>query len=171
MSIHYSKYNLNTYANTPYFWDQLPDGYLLFDVLMKCRAFRRLPPNLKKLAGLSKQWFLRKNPGGVYGIGEYYDEAGYELNPFTGKRLTDAEIDAEWDDMNLDPDLAKVSVEDIPDSDFDDPDEWEVEWRRGDYEDRPSKEQVIHDIKCRGWKATARTYGLPEDSKDEYVTS
>ncbi len=92
MSTHYSKFALNTYAMTPYFQSQLPDGYPINLVLQKSRAFRRLPPNLRKLAALAKKWAIRTYPDtpmGMIDIKGWYDEEGYELNPATGKRMTD----------------------------------------------------------------------------------
>ena len=35
---------------------------------------------------------------------DWYDEEGYELNPGTGKRLTDEEIDADWEQWGA-PDI------------------------------------------------------------------
>jgi hypothetical protein len=54
MSAHFSKFGLNTYNATPYFRAHVPAGYPLGDVLVKGRAFRRLPPRLRELSGLAK---------------------------------------------------------------------------------------------------------------------
>lgn len=122
MSAYYSRYNLNTYKNTPYFEAHIPDGYELGAVLAKSRAFRRLPNNLKELAMLSKQWETTHGRVDTH-ISQYYDDEGYELDLETGNRLTDEEIDAQWDDS---PILDKFHIEDIPvpSGGFPDPDTW-----------------------------------------------
>ena len=50
MSAHFDKYGLNTYYAMPYFHAHIPANYPLSVILQKCRAFRRLPPNLRKLS-------------------------------------------------------------------------------------------------------------------------
>ena len=96
MSAHFSKFSLNTYPGTPYFQAHIPTGYPLSLVLQKCRAFRRLPPNLRSLAALAKRWAIRNYPypAGAPHIEEYYDDEGYELKLGTTERMTDEEIDA-----------------------------------------------------------------------------
>jgi len=98
MSAHYSKCGLNTYYATPYFQAHIPADYPLSLVLQKSRAFRRLPPRLRELSELAKKWARRHYPPTI-GVDDkqWYDDDGYELNPNTGQRLTDKEIDAEWD--------------------------------------------------------------------------
>jgi hypothetical protein len=90
MTVHYSRYGLNTYCGMPYFWEQIPADYPLHHVLQKCRAFRRLPPNIRELAGLAKRWFEKHDPNAEFSdIDRWYDKDGYELDFGSGKRLTD----------------------------------------------------------------------------------
>lgn len=124
MSAYYSKFSLNSYAGTPYFQAHVPEGFPVYLLLQKARAFRRLPPNLKTLARNSRRWAELHDavPGS---IAEWYDAQGYELDPNDGHRLTDAEIDAQWEP---DPGLDAVMVTDIPmpPRGFAAPDEWEL---------------------------------------------
>src|SRR5215475_10380898 len=99
MTAHYSKFDLNTHSVMPYFHAHVPKDYPLNRVLQKCRAFRRLPPNLRKLSGLAKKWAIRVYPppeNDFGGIEQWYDAEGYELEPGSGRRLTDEEIDEQW---------------------------------------------------------------------------
>jgi len=167
MSAHYSKFVLNTYAGTPYFQAHIPAGYPIYLVLQKSRAFRRLPRNIKQLAELAKRWALLHEPedAGPRDIDRWYDDKGNELDPDTGRRLTDAEIDSGW---NPDPSLASLTVRDIPipPGGFADPDVWEPEEpepEKPDPEDIPTREQLLRDIATRGRKDTAAAYGIPED--------
>src|SRR4051812_46387896 len=108
MSAHFSKWSLNTYSWTPYFEAHVPADYPLSLVLQKCRAFRRLPPRLRELSALAKAWNLRTHPPSKFpSIEEWYDDEGYELNPYIGARLTDEEIDTEW---SVSPSLDKFKV-------------------------------------------------------------
>lgn len=169
MSIYFSSYSLNTYQATPYFQAHLPPDYPLSLVLQASRAFRRLPPNLRHLAELSKEWavyqsVLAGDPIGGRGIDDWYDAEGYELDPDTGLRLTDAEIDAQWGPV--DPDLARSRARDIPVSagGFPDPATWKPPLLAADpvIENRPSKYQLLRDIALRGRRYTARYYGISE---------
>ena len=157
MSAHYSKFALNTYAGTPYFEANLPAGYPIHKVLQKSRAYRRLPPNLRELSRLAQQWADRV--GRYYvGIEEWYDEDGYELDPASGQRLTDREIDGEWDLID-DGSLDNFVVKDIPRSKFTDP----LTWDRPQVlitEDRPTAKQIKRDVLARGSAAVAKEYGV-----------
>ncbi len=166
MSLHYSKFSLNTWCGTPYFLAQLPTDYPLGKVLLKCRAFRRLPPNLRELAAAAKQWAVARNPDALDYVGTWYDNAGYELDPDTGRRLTDAEIDAQWSD---DPALAKFRVTDLPKppGGFPDPETWEPPARDEEEKERPTRGQLLRDVAARGREATAEEYDLPLDQVPE----
>ncbi len=180
MSAHYSKFLLNTYDWTPYFEHQLPPGYPLLRVLQKSRAFRRLPPNLRQLATLSRQW-AESHDGVPDGIQQWYDSAGNELDPATGRNLTNAEIDAEWDTFHPDPSLASFTVTDIPipPGGFADPRTWEEPTVAPEPSqtveltpslrvtlfsdgDSPDPKKVLEDIVDRGKAAAMEVYGLEE---------
>ena len=160
MSAHYSKYSLNTYRETPFFQAQVPREYPLALVMQKCRAFRKLPPNVRKLAGLAKKW-AAKNGAEPLGIRDWYDQDGYELDPDTRKRLTDKQLDQEWEPWKR-PDV-KVQDIPIPPGGFADPDEWEPSKPAEPVDERyvPSEEQLRRDIASHGREATAREYGIP----------
>jgi hypothetical protein len=165
MSIYYSRFGLNTYRMTPYFEAQLPAGYPVNSVLQKCRAFRRLPPNLKTLSALAKRWYDRKfqdlPPAQKWEITDYYDAEGNELNADTGQKLTDAEIDAKW---LPNPGLDTFVVTDIPAGPFADPDTWEPpKVKDDDAPERPSKVQLLTDIVTHGRRLAAEEYGLTDD--------
>jgi len=163
MSEYYSRFGLNTYSGTPYFQSQMPDGYPINAVLQKLHTFRRLPPNFIQLAGLAKRWAARVQPSLVEQTREYYDGQGFELDPATGHRLTDEEIDAQW---QPDPSLDKLVVEDIPvpPGGFADPDTWEEPKVEHPYQvDVPTKEQLLKDIADRGRQRTSEEYGIPVD--------
>lgn len=169
MSEHYSKFDLNTYRETPYFRAHVPPNYPVGPVLVKCRAFRRLPPNLRKLAELAKQWSVR-NVGNL-GIDQWYDDDGYELDPSTKKRLTDKEIDAQWDrGPNNDSGSDDIEVKDIPipAGGFADPDKWEEpEEDDSDPDDVGITEQrLVQDIQSHGREYVAREYGVPVKHSD-----
>jgi hypothetical protein len=166
MTVHYSRYGLNTYRGMPYFQEQVPADYPQHPVLQKCRAFRRLPPNLRRLSELAKRWAKRHYPDADFNqIDLWYDDDGYELNPDTGERLTDQEIDDEWDRLG-DLGLDDFEVEDIPipPGGFADPDTWEPPAPEPDLVDRSglTEAQVLSDIASRGRAATAREYGVPQ---------
>lgn len=166
MTVYFSKYKLDTYYPTSYFQAHLPEDYPTSLVLQKSRAFRRLPPNLKDLSHLARQWAERHYPSGFFtDIGKWYDNQGYELDPSTGKRLTDAEIDAQWDSLgDLGLDDFKVTDIPVPPSGFADPATWEEPEAQGeDLVDRSglTKEQILSDIQSRGRTATAEEYGVP----------
>ncbi len=163
MSVYYDKFGLNTYYGTPYFAAHLPAGYPLSPTLQKCRAFRRLPSNLRELAEKSKQWAI-KNGWKPHGIDQWYDPQGYELNPVTGKRLTDAQIDAEWDTYHPDLGLDDFTVHDIPapSGGFPDPGTWqppEETQEEPEDDDAPSIEKILEDIQDRGWERALEEYG------------
>jgi hypothetical protein len=163
MSMHFDKCGLNTYYAMPYFQAHIPAGYPLSLVLQKCRAFRRLPPNIRKLSALAKQWAIRAYGHTLGDIDRWYDDDGYELNPDTGKRLTDEEIDAEWERWPA----PNIQVEDIPipPGGFADPDTWEEPEREPDLVDRSELTEagVLRDIKSRGREAAAEEYGVPTE--------
>ncbi len=157
MSQHFSRYALNTWSGTPFFQAQLPKNYPLSKVLQSSRAFRRLPPNLRRLAELSKEWAeLHNFPGG--GIEEWYDDAGYELDPDTGRRLTDAEVDREWDALGI---PASRSVPDVPAPHLY-PENW-TPVTNADPRELPTPGQLLEDIASHGREAVAREYGIPID--------
>lgn len=172
MSAHYSKFDLNTYKGSDYFLENIPEEYPLEQVLQKCRAFRRLPPNLQKLSTLSKEWCRKHppSPGDTNEIEAWYDDEGYELNPATGERLTDAEIDAEWDRY---PQLTTFKVVDIPipDGGFPDVDTWKpTPSKTGPSEESDygiTEEQLSKDIASHGAKYTAKYYGIEGDWSDD----
>lgn len=165
MSIYFSQFMLNTYSSTSYFEAHAPEGYPLSLVLQKCRAFRRLPPNLRELSARSKKW-ATSTPGftdRLPSVEGWYDDDGYELNPDTGARLTDEEIDRQW---NHDPGLAGFTVQDIPipDGGFADPGTWkEPAPERSPDADIPTLEKIISDIGSHGREYTADYYGIPAD--------
>ncbi len=165
MSIYYSKWGLGTYYVTPYFQACLPKGYPLGRVLQSARAFHRLPPNLRQLSALAKRWAQRKygHPAGILGMEDYYDKEGHELDPGTGRRLTDQENDALWTSPR--PPAGKVQDVPIPAGGFPDPDTWEEPPAAPEEEDRdsPTPEQVLSDVKSRGREMTAAAYGLSRE--------
>ncbi len=171
MSAHYSKYGLNTYYAVRYFRAHVPADYQLGLVLIKSRAFHRLPPRLRELAALAKLWTCRtypENPAGIQDIERWYDADGYELDPGTGHRLTDEEIDDQWSGPSggQGADLAAFVVEDIPlpAGGFADPEAWEpAPVEDTDLVDRDglTETQILSDIASRGRKATAEEYGVP----------
>lgn len=169
MSAHYSKFDLNTYKGTEYFIAHTPEDYPLELVLQKSRAFRRLPPHLRELAGLAKRWAKRKYPqysAGTPDIEYWYDDEGYELNLATEARLTDEEIDAMWRD---DPALEKFDVKDIPvpNGGFADPDTWEkpVKETEPEEEEELTESDLLRDIKSYGREYVAEDYSnlVPEE--------
>jgi hypothetical protein len=168
MSAHYSKFLLNTYAAMPYFQANVPAGYPLDRVLQKCRAFRRLPTNLKELSARAKEWATRtcpeRFPAGIRDIEKWYDSDGNELDPDTGRKLTDKEIDAQWDrDASL---LDAFAVTDIrvPDGGFPNPATWEPEEKDEETNpESPTVAQLLRDIASRGRQATADEYGISID--------
>lgn len=164
MSTHYSKFDLNTYKGSEYFLNNIPEDYPLEQVLQKSRAFRRLPPNLRTLATLSREWCHRQVlfPEDTE-IEAWYDNDGYEMNPWTGQRLTDEEIDAQWNDN---PALSDFVVEDIPIpvGGFANPDTWEPTPEPEEEDtDGPTEDSLVRDIGSHGREYTARYYGMPQD--------
>lgn len=157
MSRHYSKYALNSYNHTPYFEAHIPAGYPVNLTLMHARAFRRLPPTLMLLAMKSREW-AAANGQLLDGIDKWYDSMGHELDPDTGHRLTDKEIDAEWT-----PDLAvdTLIVRDIPvpNGGFPDPKKWKPPAPTG-ATTTPTKQQLLDDVAAQGLAATEAYYGL-----------
>ena len=171
MSVHFSRYNLNTYSPNPFFSANMPKDYPIGTVCVKSRAFRRLPKNVKKLAALAKQYSMRTNPQYQEDIGRWYDDEGYELNPDTRDRLTDEEIDDSWRGVD-ETELAKIKVEDIPEPSggFPDPDTWEepapppsLEEDEDKNDGRPTHAQLLKDIGSHGVEYTAKYYGIPAD--------
>ncbi len=102
-------------------------------------------------------------------IEDWYDKDGYELNPGDGKRLSDEEIDAEWDALHLKKlDGLKVKDIPVPEGGFPDPDEWEPPIETEDSSEaegreRPSKEQLLRDITSHGRERVSQAYGIPLD--------
>jgi hypothetical protein len=169
MSAHFSKFGLNTYYQTPYFQAHAPATYPLGDVLVKGRAFRRLPPRLRELSALAKGWASRSYPypAGIMGIERWYDPDGYELDPDTGRRLTDAEIDADWDRVGQ-PRADPGSLPDIPvpPGGFADPMTWQEPPPPPDPDsdlDDPgiTLEKLVEDIGSHGRDYVAKEYGVP----------
>lgn len=173
MSAHYSKFGLNTYSNTPYFRSQLPAGYPINISLQKCRAFRWLPPHIKELAALAKRYAMRVNPqfpAGMQYIEEWYDEDGNELDPGTGKRLTDKEINEQWGGGENEASTVKDIP--IPDGGFADPETWGPrKEKESDDPYRPSKEVLLRDIAERGRERTAAEYGMSVDELPEETSN
>jgi hypothetical protein len=165
MSAHFSKFCLNTYQGTPYFAANVPDDYPLSLVLQKCRAFRRLPPNLRKLAALAKEWAAKHHPDLVKEAEDWYDAAGNELDPGSGERLADGEIDAQW--AGIDPPDIEVRDIPVPAGGFPDPETWQPQEQTvadgGDDPDRPTEARILGDIASHGRARTAREYGIPGD--------
>lgn len=163
MSAHYSKFGLNTYNGAAYFKAHIPADYPLEEVLQKCRAFYRLPPTLRELCALSKAW-CQLQPGDIDEIDAWYDSAGRELNPLTGQRLTDEEIDAQWNDNKA---LAMFKVTDIPlpPGGFADPNTWEepIEEVSELDPDFPDEDKIVADIKSHGREYNIRYWGVPDD--------
>ena len=162
VSAHYSKFYLNTYAGTPYFQAHLPPDYPIFLVLQKARAFRRLPKNIKLLAGLAKQWAAlhSDDEDDPNGSADWYDANNNELDPSTGKRLTDKEIDEHWQGSGAV--LGTVLDIPTPPGGFADPDEWEPPPEPVAERRRPSDAQLLSDIASHGRARTAEEYGIPE---------
>lgn len=169
MSAYYSKFLLNTYAMTPYFQAHMPESYQLYKVLRKSRTFHNLPPKLRELSALAKQWAIRHYgpPAGAIDIEMWYDAEGFEINPDTGIRLTADEIASEW---KPEPELDDFVVVDLeePAGGFADPTTWKEKVEEPEDEDyHPSPAQVLSDLESHGSKAVATTYGLPEAEADE----
>lgn len=166
MSAHYSKFLLNTYCGTPYFQAHCPPDYPVNFVLLKCRAFRRLPPNLRRLSALAKRWAAKNGYTAVVEeMRHWYDAEGYELDSLTGHRLTDAQVEADW--AGIEPPDIKVEDIPVPAGGFPDPDTWQppeaaAEDDAGD-EDGPTEAQVLSDIAGHGRARTAQEYGLPAE--------
>lgn len=164
MSIYYLDADLNTYRSTPYFQSQCYTSYPLTEVMQSARAFRRLPPNLRKLCALAKRWAVR-NYGHTPGdIDRYYDAEGYELDLNTGVRLTDEQIDSGWGGAR--PNTIEVDITEPPGG-FMDPDKWEEVQPSPDVDDREddgiTKKQLLKDIRGYGREYVATDYGIPSD--------
>lgn len=166
--IYYSKYDLNTYRSTSYFDAHLPADYPLGMVLAKCRMFHALPPRLRRLSALAKRWATRHAPIVVEEVSKWYSPDGYELDPDTGKHLTEEQIEELW--PKPDEALKKFEVTDIPlpPGGFADPDTWvpppEVEESDEDSDyTAPTEERLLSEIKSHGREYTARYYGVPMD--------
>lgn len=104
-------------------------------------------------------------------IKDWYDNEGNELDPFTGQRLTDAEIDSEWDAMRLNVSGVYKDMDiPVPAGGFPDPDTWNPSPipLPDDGEDRPSQSQLLSDIASRGRKATSEEYGIPLEDLPGY---
>lgn len=164
MSIYFSRFLLNTYSGTPYFAAHVPEDYPTSLVLQKCRSFLRLPARLRELAGLANRW-AERNGDTIEGIGAFYNGAGQELNPETGRPLTDEEIDAQWAPG---PSLDNLKVTDIPSPDggFPDPDTWQPAREAGADDGTgsgPTESQILSDIAGHGRNRTAAEYGVSDE--------
>jgi hypothetical protein len=165
MTAHYSRFLLNTYSGTPYFASQMPKGYPLDFILQQARSFRRLPPNLRELANRAGDWAVRHDAI-PYDIENYYDGDGNELDPRDGHKMTDKEIDADWQRLGYRVTTGRLIDIPIPPGGFADPKTWEppprprVEVKR----DIPLNEEILRrEMKERGREWVIRTYGLTED--------
>ena len=166
MSVHFSKWLLNTYAATPFFQAHVPADYPLSLVMIKSRTFHGLPARLRELAKLAKAWACRAYPypAGVEGIEQWYDAEGFELNPDSGRRLTAAEIESEWAALGYGPaELVETDIP-IPPGGFADPATWESPEDAPELVDRAdlTEDQILRDIASRGRDWTAGAYGVPE---------
>lgn len=165
MSVYFSRFGLNSYYQTAYHSAHIPADYPLSLVLQKCRAFRRLPPRLRELAGLAKRWVRRAYPDSDFSEWDrWYSKDGRELDPNTGRALTDAEIDAEWARWPV-PDLVVRDIP-LPAGGFADPDTWEEPPpppEEPDPDEGISHAQLMSDIASHGREYVAKDYGVPED--------
>jgi len=166
VSIYYSKWDLNTYKGTPYFAAHCPPEYPVNLVLLKCRAFRRLPPNLRALSALAQRWAAKHWPAVVRDIDRGYDAAGNELDLASGERLTDEQIDAQW--AGTEPPDVEVTDIPVPAGGFPDPNSWQPPEEPAaeddaDDEDGPTEAQVLADIASHGRERTAWEYGVPAE--------
>jgi|SRR5579884_4276002 len=168
---HYSKFMLNSAAETPYFAAHVPEGFPLERVLGASRALRRLPPNLAQLSRLAKQW--RDSHGGLdpmYAeeLARWYDADGFELNPATGRRLTDEEIDAVWGAYPDDDETRSLRGVDIPlpEGGFADPRTWSLPPPEPSLVDRSglTEAKILADIASRGRDCVIATYAAPQRS-------
>lgn len=171
MSIHYSKFDLNTYKGSEYFKAHVPENYPLEQTLQSCRAFRRLPSRLRELSVLAKKWTCKHStfPAGIEDIELWYDDDGNELDAYTNKKLTDEQLNKEWDALELSG-LDDFKVEDIPlpAGGFADPETWEPkeEPEEEDEYDGPTEEQISKEVKS-GRERAMKYYGIePKDAKD-----
>jgi hypothetical protein len=120
------------------------------------------------LSGLAKRWAVRTYapPNDFGGINRWYDDEGYELEPGSGRRLTDEEIDAQWVRWQ-DDELDKFKAQDIPipAGGFADPDTWEPPPPEEETVDRSgmTEEDILNDIESHGRDATAQEYGVPKE--------
>jgi hypothetical protein len=162
MSLHYSKYMLNTYAETPYFQAHIPEDYPIDRVLMKSRAFYRLPPHIKELAAKAKEW-ARKNKFYTLDIDQWYDSEGRELDPNTKSLMTDEEIDSQWSRYNDESDSFEIKDIPIPDGGFADPNTWQPPEPEKKQRKRPPDDHLLAAIASHGRKRTAEEYGIPEN--------
>lgn len=172
MSAHYSRFSLNTFPGTDYFQAHLPKDYPLELVLQKSRCFRRLPPNLRRLAQLSKARAVHQDPEHAHLADGWYDDDGNELDPNTRQPLTDAQIDADWATYKL-TGLKDFVARDIPVpyGGFPDPTTWEPTpvddgsvvdalGRHVGLDSAVSRKQLVRDVKSRGLQRTAEEYGV-----------
>lgn len=164
MTPHYSKFLLNVYANTPYFQAHIPANYPLMETLQRCKAYRKLPTRLRQLSDLSRQWgeLHLKWPPYSNTIGDYYDREGYELDHTSGRPLTLAEIQSQWEPN---PSVDSMTVRDIPlpRGGFPNPATWEAPKTDETVhpDDVPTEEDLRRDIKLGGREAVSQTYGIP----------
>lgn len=165
MSVHYSKCQLNTYSGTPYFAAHCPADYPIGLICQKVQRFRALPPNVQQLAARAKAWATRQRPGAVRDAEGLYDEAGYELDPATGQRLTDEEVAAMW--AGSEPPDVEVRDIPVPAGGFPDPATWEPPTEADDDDDDdstgPTEAQLLSDIAGHGRAHVARDYGVSSE--------
>ena len=161
MSVHFSRFALNTYSGTPYFRAHVSEDYPLSLVLQKSRAFRRLPENLRELSEKAKAW-AAKHDAALPGVEDYYDDDGNELDPSSGHPLTDEEIDEQWSE---DESLTKFEVKDIPvpDGGFPDPDTWELPEQEEDEPNDRVEKYLLKQIKEHGRRRVARSEGISDE--------
>lgn len=171
MSIHYSRFGLNTYKDMPYFRAHVPPDYPLDRVLQSARAYRRLPPRLRELAVRAKEWALKHvktslDTAGIGDIDRWYDAKGNELNPTTGQPLTDAQIDEQWQGQPPGGDVPDIPE---PPNGFADPATWMPPAPTPEPvpEGKPSREELLRDIATHGREAVAQEYNIPLEQLPE----
>ena len=157
MSLHYSKFALNSYAWTPYFQAVVPPDFPTAAVLRASKMFRDLPPRLREVAVNSKKWAVRHGYD-TSGIDRWYDSDGYELDPDTGARLTDAQVETQWEP---DPDDDIYVEFDLPEGlPVPDPDSWEPPPPAPDVPEAPDFDQLLLDVATHGVARVQEEYGI-----------
>jgi len=146
-------------------------GRNLYSLQAQARWFLRLPPLLVSACLRSREWLRLHDPEALSGdlvAQGWYDEAGHELDPATGRALTAEEL------LRLSGALDGAGLG-APPPDLDalppDPTEWlpsapgaaPAILEEEDLVDREglTVEQILSDIASRGRAATAAEYGVP----------